>query len=188
MKQRGQIGLIMLLIILIGAPVAVSQRRTRPGAMKHTEAEVTEKKKITKLNCTYIRDGATFEGPIYMTGDAGGIKIGDAVIIFKAGRYSLSFDAAKFKIKKYPVMTDEERMRRGISKYEYDNSWEYKKLGEDFEYGGKYVTIEQYQEKWLILYQGDTDNIYAKIPIENINDKSFELNEDDMLVRMSFIK
>ena len=82
-------------------------------------------------------------------------------------------------------MTDEERWRKGITKYDYDNSWENKKLGEDFEYGGKYATIEQYGQKWLILYDGDTENIYAKIPIGSVDDDSFELAEDDMLIRMS---
>ncbi len=188
MNNRLYVCLILVLLALINTPVADAQRRARPGSMKHSEAEVTEKKKVTKLSCRYIKDGSIFEGPVYMTGEAGGIKIGDAAIIFRAGKYHLSFDAAKFKIKKYPVMTDEELFRRGISKHTYENSWEYKKLGEDFEYGGKYATIEQYGDKWLILYQGDTDNVYAKIPIESVADDSFELNEDDMLVRMKIVR
>lgn len=186
MKIR--IGLIIILAMIACAPSADAQRRSRPGAMKHTQAEVTNKQKITKLNCRYIKDGSVFEGPIYMTGDAGGIKIGDAVIAFYGGKFMLSFEAAKFNVKKYAYMTPEERHRRGISEYEYRNAWEHKKLGEDFDYEGRYSTIEQYGQKWLILYNGDTDNVYAKIPLNSINDQSFELDEDDMLVKMSYVQ
>lgn len=185
MNKPACIALLLCLIALIVPVRSSAQRRARPGSMKHTQTEVTEKQKVTNLSCKYIRDGSIFEGPIYMTGEAGGIKIGEGVIIFTNGKYHLSFDAQKFKIKKYPVMTDEERLRRGISKYEYENSWEYKKLGEDFEYGGKYATIEQYGQKWLILYNADSDAVYAKIPLKSTADKSFELEEDDMLVKMT---
>ncbi len=181
----------VLAVILCGLSLPKdlsAQRRVRPGAMKHTEAEVANKRKVTNLSCKYIRDGSIFEGPVYMTGDAGGIKIGEGAIIFSNGKYKLSFDAQKFKIKKYPVMTDKQLLEKGISKYEYENSWEYKKLGEDFEYGGKYTTIEQYGQKWLILYNGNSESVFAKIPINSINDNSFELEEDDMLVQMKLVK
>ena len=185
MNKKAIVALAALLLVALAPLQADAQRRGRPGSMRHSEAEARAKQEITRLSCKYIRDGVAFSGPIYMTGDAGGIKIGDAIIAFTGGRYMLSFDAAKFKIKKHAVMTDEERLRKGITKYDYDNSWENKKLGEDFEYGGKYATIEQYGQKWLILYDGDTENIYAKIPIGSVDDDSFELAEDDMLIRMS---
>lgn len=186
MNKPTYIAILLCLISLIVPAESNAQRRTRPGSMKHTQTEVTNVQKVKNLSCKYIRDGATFEGPIYMIGEAGGIKIGDGAIIFSHGKYKLTFDAQKFKIKKHAVMTDEERARRGITKYEYDNSWEYKKLGEDFEYGGKYATIEQYGKKWLILYDGDSDDIYAKIPLQSTADKSFELCEDDMLIKMTY--
>lgn len=179
---------VLLYTLLSALAISVptdAQRRSRPGSMKHSASEVENKKKIVNLKCKYIKDGAVFQGPVYMVGDAGGIKIGDAAILFRAGRYILSFDAAKFNVRKYAAMTDEQLRQKGISKYEYETSWEKKKLGEDFDYTGKYATIEQYGQKWLILYNGDTEREYAKIPLNSINDNSFELQEDDMLVRMS---
>ncbi|MBD5189288.1 MAG: hypothetical protein HDS95_03315 [Bacteroidales bacterium] len=185
----------LLLAVALNPLSTDAQRRGRPGSMKHTETEVLQKQaevrrqqEGTKISCRYICNGHIFEGPVYRTGAAGGIKIGDAAIIFSGGKYKLSFDAAKFKIKKYPVMTDAELARRGISKYEYENSWEYKELGQDFEYGGKFDTLEQGGGKWLVLYNGDTDNIFAKILISGVNADSFELDEDEMLVRMSLTK
>ena len=193
--MKAYIALTLLLATLFAPLSASAQRRGRPGSMKHTEAEVLQKQAEVrrqqggvKISCKYIANGHIFEGPVYMTGDAGAIKIGDAAIIFTGGNYKLSFDAAKFKIKKYPSMTDAERARRGISKYEYENSWEYKELGQDFEYGGKYATIEQGSGKWLVLYNGDSENVFAKIPISGVNANSFELNEDGMLVQMSLAK
>lgn len=174
----------LLFATLISFPVE-AQRRGRPGSMKHSEAEARAKQEISRLSCKYIRDGATFEGPIYMTGDAGEIKIGNAVIAFTGGRYMLSFDAQKFKLRKHASMTEKERLEKGITKRQYD-TWENKKIGQDFEHKGKYATIEQYSKKWLILYDGDTQNIYAKIPIGSVNDSSFELMEDDILLRMSY--
>ncbi len=188
MNKRLYACLILVLCAILNATVADAQRRARPGSMRHSEAEIAARMKVTKLSCRYIKDGATFEGPIYMTGEVGGIKIGDAIITFSKGHYLLSFDAAKFKVKKHSYMTDEERRRKGISQYEYENAWEHKKLGQDFDYGGKYATIEQYGSKWLILYQGDSDSIYAKIPINSISDSSFELSEDDIYVKMKYVR
>lgn len=54
--------------------------------MRHSEAEARAKQEVTRLSCKYIRDGVAFSGPIYMTGDAGGIKIGDAIIAFTGGQ------------------------------------------------------------------------------------------------------
>ncbi len=193
--MKGYIVFAILMLFLTAPFRSDAQRRGRPGAMKHTETEVRNKqeelrrkKEGIKIKCKYICDGHIFEGPVYVVGTLGGVQAGDAAIIFKNGKFKLSFDAAKFKIKKYPLYTEKERAQRGISDYEYEHSWEYKKLGEDFEYGGKYATIEQENRKWLMLYNGDTDTVYAKIPIKDVNDNSFELEEDGMLVRMTCVR
>ena len=175
------------MFFLLFPATTLAQRRARPGSMKHTQAEVVEKQKVTTLSSKSIRDGAVFFGPVYMTGDNGAIKIGDAIIEFDGGRYKINFDAAKFKIRKYPTMTEKQRLQQGISDYEY-NKWEYKKLGEDFKYGGKYTVMQQYGKTWLILYNGNSNDVYAKIPLNSPDDKSFELNEDDMLVKMSLLE
>lgn len=167
---------IFILLIVGGmcySPEAVAQRRTRPGSMQHSSSEVINKKKITKVKCQYVKDGAIFAGPIYLTFDVGGgTKIGDGVIAFNKGRYMLSFEAEKFRVKNE----------------KYRNVWEYQKLGQDFDYGGKYETIEQYSQIWLILYDGDSENEFARIPIDNLNSDSFELRQDNMLIRMSYVK
>lgn len=167
---------------------ANAQRRQRPGSMKHSAAEVKAVQTETKIKCKYVRDGAVFEGPAYRTGSLGGVKIGDCVIFFRGGRYALSFNAEKFKFKKHAVMSDAERARKGISKYEYENSFEYKKLGEDFDYSGKYTTVEQYHEQWLILYDGDSKDIFAKIPMNGADAQTLELNEDNFLIRLNYVK
>lgn len=45
--------------------------RKRPGAMRHTEAEVENARRVTAVKAKYIHDNAQFKGAAYMTGDAG---------------------------------------------------------------------------------------------------------------------
>lgn len=183
--KKPSIIIILILSLLFCAPGIEAQRRARPGSMKHTNAEVVEKQKVTKLNCKYIHDGSTFNGEVFMVGEGAMLPIGKAKIVFRGGRYAFSFENAEFKVNKFAAMNQDERLKKGISKYRYDNSYESKKLGQDFDYSGKYATIEQYGEKWLILYCGNSDDIYAKIPLNSVNDSSFEYTDDGMMIRMS---
>lgn len=163
-------GVLLTLAVCLFTPDISAQRRTRPGSMKHSASEVTDRTQKKNIRCRYICNGATFQGPIYQVVDyGGGVKIGDAVIFFGDDRFHLSFDAAKFKV--------QQKDRK--------NSWKYEKIGEDFNYEGKFATIEQYGQKWLILYDGDSDNVFAKIPIESTDAQEFELSEDGMLIKLS---
>lgn len=163
-----------------------AQRRARPGSMKHTEADVRNAQKTTQLKGLYIRDNSTFGGDVYMTGEAGGIKIGTAKIRFAGGHYRLTFNAGEFSMR--TSLSKKERIDKGITEYEYDNSWENEKLGEDFEYSGKYKILEQYGKIALILYNGDTDKEYARIALTSANDKEFEFSDNDLLMPMKLIK
>ncbi|MDE7350016.1 MAG: hypothetical protein K2N25_03035 [Muribaculaceae bacterium] len=160
-------------LVLSFSSEAVGQRRARPGAMKHTEQEAADALKETKVKATYIRDGATFVGDIYLTGDAGGIKMGTATIKFSNGKYWLSFINAKFDV--------QETSRTG-RKY-----WKKQKLGEDFSYGGAYEVIEKGKVLWLKLYESDsTDGYCDKIELTSKDDKAFEFQQDNMLMRMQY--
>lgn len=163
-----------------------AQRRARPGSMKHTEADVRNAQKTTQLKGLYIRDNSTFGGDVYMIGDAGSIKIGTAEIRFTGGHYRLIFDSGEFSMR--TSLSKKERIEKGITEYEYDHSWKNEKLGEDFEYSGKYNIQEQYGKISLILYNGDTDKEYARIALTSANDKEFEFSDDDLLMTMKLIK
>lgn len=167
----------------VSGPSASEQRRARPSSMKHTEAEVKNVSKVTHLKGKYIRDGVTFNGSVYMTGDAGAINVGKATIHFAAGKYTLSYGAENFEMR--TSMSREERRRKGITDYEYDHSWKNEKLGNDFSHSGKYEVVKQFDKIHLILYDGDTKDVFAKIPLASAADSSFEFQEDDVLMRMS---
>lgn len=162
---------------------AEAQRRARPGSMKHADTEVKDAMKKTKVQATYIHDGARFTGPVYMTGGAGAIKIGEAALSFKAGKYYINYTAGEFAMR--DASTRDERIKKGISEYQYEHSWKDEKLGQDFAYSGKYEVMEQYGDIHLILYDGATDKVFAKIPLESAKASSFELYEEDFLFKFS---
>ena len=152
---------------------AMAQRRTRPGAMKHTQQEVENALKVTKESAKYIRDGSTFVGDIFMVGDVGGVKLGTAIIEFSNGKYKFSFTNEKFNV--------QEKTKSGI-KY-----WKKEKLGEDFSAGGKYEVIERHGNYYLYLYQPENpDEAGDKIPLNSKDAKEFELAQDNMLMRMHY--
>ncbi len=180
--------LLVLLIALLATVSAGAQRRSRPSSMKHSEAEIQALQKEKKIACKYVRDGAVFDGAVYRTGGGAAIKVYDCVMFLRGGKYALSFDATKFQFKKHAVMSDAERARKGISKYEYDNTFESKKLGQDFEHSGRYVTMEQYHQQWLILYDGDSDDVFAKIKLDSVDEQTLEFNEDGFLMKLTYVK
>lgn len=171
-KYLSLISLVVLTSVSFSSD-AMGQRRARPGALKHTEQEAANAMKITKVKAKYIHDGATFVGDIYLTGEAGAIKVGTATIAFANGKYNLSFTNEKFNV--------QETSKTG-RKY-----WKKQKLGEDFSYGGEYEVIEQYGDLWLKLYEttvanGDCD----KIPLCSKDTKEFEFEQGNMLMRMHY--
>lgn len=155
--------------------------RKRPSTMKHTEAEVQNSRKVTKLKGKYIHDGASFAGKVYMVGDAGAIKIGDASIAFRGGKYYISYEAGSFDMRE--SSTYDERVKKGITEWEYENSWKKEKLGNDFAHSGNYAIEEQFGKINLVLYDGDTQNAFAKIPLGSAADSSFEFYEEDFLIQ-----
>lgn len=42
-------------------------------------------------------------------------------------------------------------------------------------------------EQWLILYDGDSKYIFAKIPMKGADDQTLELNEDNFLIRLNYV-
>lgn len=183
---KKMISVLLLSVICAGSIFADEPRRSRkrPSSMVHTEAEVKNASKVTKLTGRYIRDNSVFEGKVYMTDGLGtGIEIGTARISFSGDRYTLDMDAAEFETR--TSTTRKERRDKGITEYEYDHSWENQKIGKDFDYSGKYEIAEQYDKISLILYDGNSSNIYAKIPLSSANDSSFEFSEDDFLIQFT---
>ena len=152
---------------------AIGQRRARPDSMKHTGQEAAKALTKNKVNATYIRDGSTFVGDIYLTGEAGAIKMGTATIEFSNGKYRLSFINTKFDV--------QETTRTG-RKY-----WTKQKIGEDFSYGGAYEVIEKGHVIWLKLYETDSMDGYCdKIQLDSKDDMAFEFKQDNMLMRMQY--
>lgn len=182
---RRLISATLAVVFVIGTLSAdeTRTRRRRPGSMQHTEADVRNAQKVTKLTGRYIRDGKVFTGPVYMTGDAGGIKIGNARLAFRNGGYTLSYTAGEFEMRKSSTRSD--RLREGISEYAYEHSWKDEKLGKDFAHAGRYEIAEQYGKIHLILYDGSTKGVFAKIPLVSANDNSFEFSEEDFLFRFT---
>lgn len=176
----------MLLAMFVAGTLSADEtqaRRKRPGSMTHTEAEVQNARKTTTLHGRYIKDNTAFDGAVYMVGDAGGIKIGTARLTFRNGTYTLAYEAGKFTMR--TSSTREDRLREGITEYEYDNSWKDEKLGNDFAHAGKYEIAEQFGKVNLILYDGNTGNVFAKIPLSGADDDSFEFTEDDFLLKFT---
>ena len=175
---------ISFIFVAITLPESAhAQRRRRPGSMTHTEAEVQNVMKVTRLAGRYIKDNATFAGNVYMVGEAGSIKIGDATIAFTGGRYTLKFGAASFDMR--DASTREDRRREHISEYQYEHSWKSEKLGDDFLQNGRYEIAEQYGNIHLILYDGTSDNVFAKIPLESANDNAFDFTDEQFMIHFT---
>ena len=152
---------------------AIGQRRIRPGSMKHNEQEIVDAFKITKVKGKYIKDGSTFVGDIYLTGDAGGIKIGTVNLVFTNGKYRLSFTNTKFNV--------QETTSSG-RKY-----WKKQKIGEDFSYDGEYEIIEQMGQYFLKLYETTAAEETADVlKLDGKDADSFEYQDDGMLFRMKY--
>lgn len=168
--------LIMLTVLM---PIAAdAQRRGRPGSMRHTEAEAQQATKKTVVKAKYIHDGVTFKGQLLMVGEAGALKMGDVSIAFSGGKYRFIFDSADLKMKKLRSSTRDERIKEGISEYEYNNSYEYKQMMEDIDYRGKYAVVEQYGKYTLYLYDGDnTDRTFMKAELSGADATSFVCEE-----------
>lgn len=172
MKRRHLIMMLASLIAFLMVTDISAQRRSRPGSVKHTEQEAIEIMKKTKVNGKYIRDGSTFRGDIYLTGDAGAIKIGTATITFSKGEYKLSFRNAKFKVQ------DDK----------YKNRMRWQKIGEDFSYGGEYEVMEQLDKTWLILYESTAANETSdNFLLESKDAKTIELDVDGMYMKLDYV-
>lgn len=168
---------------LLADPCAVmAQRRARPGSMKHTEAEIQEVQKKTKVSARYIKDNSRFAGPVKAGGDGAFIKVGDSHLYFEGGRYIFSFEAGEFSMR--DAKTKYDLQREGITQYEYDHSWKNEKIGQDFSASGKYEIVNQYGTTNLILYVGDTDEVFTKIPLEDPDASSFSFMNSSLIFEM----
>ena len=185
MKLKILLTTMVLLAAAIQPISSDAQRRSRPGSMKHSKGEVESVMKETSVNATYIKNNTYFEGPSYYTDGYGaaGIKIGTCGLLFKNGRYFFSFDAAKFQTR--TAMSKKERQSKGISDHQYDQMWSSEKISDDVEHSGRYKVVKQYGKILLILYDGNSDDIVAKITLSSLNTKTIEWTEDNILIQLS---
>lgn len=169
--MKNKVALILLLAaIFCGITPAEAQRRQRPGAMKHTEADVENARRIDIVKCKYITDGGRFNSKVYATGGAGRIFLGDAVLTFDKGHYLLSFTSTKMEVRD-ALPQDKQRY----------NPWRKEKVTNDFTQSGKYITFKKSNQIYLRLYDGDTDNFITDIPLPGLDASSFDLDEDGLL-------
>lgn len=168
---------------LLLCPLGVSaQRRARPGSMHHTETEIKEVQKKTKVTAKYIRDNSRFAGPVKVENGSSFIKVGNSHIYFKQGHYTFGFEAAEFSMRDAKTKFDLEREH--ITQYEYDHSWNNEKIGKDFSASGKYEIIHQYDTTNLILYVGDTDEVFTKIPLADPDTNTFSFINSGLTFEM----
>lgn len=167
--MRTQRIIISFLLLIILSPLQ-AQRRQRPDSMKHTESEIENKRKEEIVNCTYIKNGNTFSGDVYATGEAGYIKIGTSSIRFSNGHYKLTFTSGEFKVR--DVQTPKDRWKF--------NPWRSEKIFNDFTQSGKFATFKKNGRIYLRLYDGETSDYITDIPLENIGANSFVLDEEGL--------
>lgn len=158
-----------LIVILTGQVSA--QRRKRPSNMRHSEQEIVNKRKMDPVTCTYIKNGSTFSGNAYSTGETGRIKIGTSTLTFSNGHYTLKFDAAKFETRDVLAPQD---------KWKF-NPWREEKIMNDFVQKGKFSTYKKGDQIYLRLYVDDTEEYLTDISLSGLNAKSFKIDEDGLL-------
>ncbi len=181
--------ILVMVMVLTATSTVMSQRRARPGSMKHTSgAELENATKVTPGQATYIRNGACFSGPVYFTSSDGseGIRIYTATLRFSNGKYTLALDAREFSTRE--AMTADDRARRGISDAQYDNMWKGEKLSEDIQQAGRYKVIKQGSVLHLILYDGDSDNVILRTNLSSKDTKYLEFKEDNLVCKLNFVK
>lgn len=167
--MRTQRIIISFLLLIALFPVE-AQRRQRPDSMKHTEAEIENKRKEEIVKCTYIKNGNTFTGDVYATGEAGYIKIGTSAINFSNGHYKLTFTSGEFKVR--DVQTPRNRGRY--------NPWRNEKIFNNFTQSGKFATFKKNGSVYLRLYDGESSDYITDIPLENVGANSFVLDEEGL--------
>lgn len=176
------ISLLYILGVLL-SPIGISaQRRARPGSMRHTEEEIREVQKKTKVSAKYIHDNSRFAGPVKAENGGACIKIGNSHLYFNQGRYVFGFEAAEFNMR--DAKTKYDLKREGITQYEYDHSWKNEKIGNDFSVSGKYEIVHQYDTTNLVLYVGDTDEVFTKIPLVDPDAASFSFINSGLTFEM----
>lgn len=173
--KRSIVIAIVCLIASFSSQGIFSQRRQRPGSVKHTEQDVQNQRRRDLLSCKYVCDGHTFTGDVYYTGQAGAIKIGTASLVFKGGNYSLDFKGDKFKVR--DALTPKDR-----HKY---NPWRYEKIFNDLTQTGRYETFKKSGQIYLRLYDGHTDNYITDIPLSSVYTQSFILDEEGLRFEFS---
>ncbi|MCM1153473.1 MAG: hypothetical protein NC328_07460 [Muribaculum sp.] len=160
-----------------------AQRRSRPGSMKHSERETKDYYYGSKVSAKYISDGHTFKG----TAGEGPYKIGDVTIKFSGGRWHMNFAGQEFKTRE--ALSKQERQRRGITDYQYENSWKSENLAGDFSSSGLYKVINKEGRYYLYLYDGDTDKeVFGKATLSGLNDQDFEFETLGFPFKLKLVK
>lgn len=168
MKTSKIIPFMILCALLVGGAAHTdAQRRRPPSSMSHSEKEARDYVKVTPVKCTYISNGHTFSGNVYVVGNGARMKIGTSSITFKNGTYSLSFESDRFK------------SRDAGSRY---NIWTYEKMLNDFTQSGRYETFTQAHKIYLRIYD---DSTYSDIELTDKNATKFVLAEDELCFEYS---
>lgn len=161
---------VLALLFLLTIPASQAQRRQRPGSMKHTESEIENKRREEPVKCTHVRNGNTFTGNVYATGEAGYIKIGYSSIKFANGHYTIQFTGDRFKVRDVPTPRERGRF----------NPWRREEIFNNFTQSGKFETFKKNGRIFLRLYDGDTPDYITDIPLENTGVSFFALDEDGL--------
>lgn len=153
-----------------------AQRRQRPGAVKNTDEFLDQAFALTPVTFKYIKGSNSFRSDVYYYAEGGGarMKVGTATLSMTGNQYNLVFKSAKVATRK--AMTSEDHRKS------YFNPWIQSNLANDFTQKGKFETFKTQGKYYLRLYDGNSDNYIADIPIKDPNQKDFTLNDGEGLV------
>lgn len=172
MKKNFFLALI-LFTLAFSLNQAFSQRRARPGSLKHTDKDVENVYKEVPVTCTYIKNGATFRGEIYYLSSTSSakMKMGDATLTIKNGKYRLKFNASKYQTR--------DALPPG-QKHKY-NPWRDEKVANDFVAEGKFTTYKRNGKIYVRMEDDDGGILFKDCELESINAKAFGGIDDDIL-------
>ena len=172
MKKFFIISLIFFSLLFHCDP-AYAQKRARPGGLKHTDKDVENVYKEVPVICKYIRNGATFRGEVYYLSSTSSakMKMGDATLTFKNGKYRLKFDASKYQTRD-ALPPDQ--------KHKY-NPWRNEKVANDFIAEGKFSTYKRNDKIYIRMEDDDGGVLWKDSEIDGINAKAFGGVDDNIL-------
>lgn len=161
--------IILVLLFFCGLMIchdSQAQRRQKPGTMKHSDQEVVNAITEKAVNCQYISNNHTFYSEVgYGPDGTRPMKIGTATMVFKNGKYSLSFKSIKVK-----TTSNSWNVPR--------NHWWKESMFNNFTITGKFETFEKGGVTYLRLFDGESGETFHDVKLTGKNARSFELYDD----------